>query len=96
MRGLVSLKWIIPVIRAIQLFSTNRVSPVWRQGMTIAAEEVGMTGTTGTMRIMLAGWMLGRIRTGRLVPDTGLAGINRIGQTTQIGACGSDYRRSGS
>lgn len=48
---------------------------------------------TGTMRIMLADQLLGRIGTSRLVPNTGLAGMNHIGQTTKIGACRVDYRR---
>jgi hypothetical protein len=39
-----------------------------------------MTGTARTMRIMLADRLLGRIGTDRLVPHTGLTGINHIGQ----------------
>jgi len=93
MRGLAGLKWIIPAIRAIQLFSTNRVSLDWRPGIATIPAKVGMTGTARTMRIMLAGQLLGCIGTGRLVPNTGLTGIGGIGQTTQIGACGADYRR---
>jgi len=90
MRGLAGLKWIIPAIRAIQLFSTNRVSLDWWPGIATIPAKVGMTGTA---RIMLAGQLLGCIGTGRLVPNTGLTGIGGIGQTTQIGACGADYRR---
>jgi hypothetical protein len=55
-----------------------------------------MTGTARSMRMILAVHLLGRIGMDPLVPNTGLAGINRIGQTTQIGACGADYRRSAS
>ena len=58
--------------------------------------EVGMTGTARSMRMILAVHLLGRIGMDPLVPNTGLAGINGIGQTTQIGACGADYRRSAS
>ena len=52
-----------------------------------------MTGTARTMRIMLPGQLLGCIRTGLLIPNAGLTGIGGIGQTTQLGACGTDYRR---
>ena len=96
MRGLAGLKWIIPSIRAIQLFHTNRVSPDWPMGMSTIPEEVGMTGTARSMRMILAVHLLGRIGTDPLVPNTGLAGINGTGQTTQIGACGAHYRRSAS
>jgi len=50
--------------------------------MSTIPAEVGMTGTARSMRMILAVHLLGRIRTGPLVPNTGLAGINGIGQTT--------------
>jgi len=80
MRRLAGLKWIIPAIRAIQLFSTNLVSLVLWPGIATLAAKVGMTGTARIMRIMLAGQLLGCIGTGRLVPNTGLTGIGGIGQ----------------
>ncbi len=52
-----------------------------------------MTGTARSMRMILAVQLLGCIGTDPPVPNAGLAGINRIGQTTQIGACGTSYRR---
>jgi hypothetical protein len=48
---------------------------------------------TGTMRIMLADGLLGCIGTSQVIPNTGLAGMNHIGQIAWIGACGRDYRR---
>ena len=61
--------------------------------MTTTPAEVGMTGTARSMRMILAVQLLGCIGTDPPVPNAGLAGINRIGQTTQIGACGTSYRR---
>jgi hypothetical protein len=61
--------------------------------MTTVPAEVGMTGTARFMRTILAVQLLGCIGMGPPVPNAGPAGINRIGQTTQIGACGTNYRR---
>jgi hypothetical protein len=94
MRRLAGLKWIMPMIRVIQMFQRNPVLRPLRRAYSEYVPEVGMTGTARTMRIMLAGQLLGCIGTGPLIPNTGLAGINRIGQTTQIGACGRGLRRS--
>ena len=85
MRRLAGLKWIIPAIRAIQVFGTNlfrwfadRVSPKY-------ISKVGMTGTARSMRMILAVRLLGCIGTHPIIPNNRLTGITHTGQTSTAG-----------